>query len=202
MLARGSRDQYFGGCPLNGVEGCPRVPCTTGINEQGALLKCWRLTAGSCRLLLLESTTLTKYASARGSRDPQWCACLLNLLEGCSRVSRTTGINEQRANPKECRLSNGPFRLISNILLKSTILTKHVSARVKRPIFRRVPAESRRRVSATISSLCSRAPGAIYHLSGIASGQNQITFNPYIRTWGPLFVHHNATTKQMVERMK
>jgi hypothetical protein len=68
----------------------------------------------------------------------------LNLIEGCPKVSRITGINEQRAIPKGYwGLSDGPWRLS---LLKSTILTEYVALRVKRPIFVRVPAESYRRV--------------------------------------------------------
>jgi hypothetical protein len=34
-------------CSLNLVEGCPRIPCTTNIHGQKALLTCWRLTVES-----------------------------------------------------------------------------------------------------------------------------------------------------------
>ena len=70
MLPHGSTDRQWCVCPLNLLEGCPRVPRTTTINGQEALLKCWGPTVGSGRLILLKSTILAKYVTLRVKGPP------------------------------------------------------------------------------------------------------------------------------------
>jgi hypothetical protein len=79
----------------------------------------------------------------RGPRDHQRSACSLNLIEGYTRASRNTNIKERWAELKCSGLSDGSRRLI---LVKSSILTKCVAPRAKRPPVVRVLVESRQGV--------------------------------------------------------
>jgi hypothetical protein len=140
MLRYGSGDHQRCACPLNLLKGCPRVSHATNIIEQRAVLRCWGPTVGSWWLKSIKSTILAIYMLRYGSGDHQRCACPLNLLKGCPRVSHATNIIEQRAVLRCWGPTVGSWWLKS---IKSTILATHAALRFRRPPAVRVLADSR-----------------------------------------------------------
>jgi hypothetical protein len=73
--ARGSTNPQWCAFSLNLISSKGALPCalgyrTTNTYGQEAILKCWGLLAGSCRLILVKATVLTKYAARAGQQTP------------------------------------------------------------------------------------------------------------------------------------